>query len=165
MTCHELENRTRLPLDKRERSEPSAQGAPPRKRWTIGPARAFSRKCWALGLACAFPQRHWAIGSARALPRERRTLAQPVYPRCYGLSSPFGRLTAHRQPRANGIGVGREPHAGSVHGGCRNQDARPGAGCSHTERAACHREEKAGRRARAPRDGPRGHGGSELRAS
>lgn len=73
MTCHELENRTRLPLDKRERSEPSAQGAPPRKRWTIGPARAFSRKCWALGLACAFP-------------RERRTPAQPVHPRCYGLS-------------------------------------------------------------------------------
>lgn len=73
MTCHELENRTRLPLDKRERSEPSAQGAPPRKRWTIGPARAFSRKCWALGLA-------------RAFPRERRTLAQPAHPQCYGLS-------------------------------------------------------------------------------
>lgn len=42
MTYHELENRTRLSPDKRERSEPSAQGTPPRKRWTIGSARAFS---------------------------------------------------------------------------------------------------------------------------
>lgn len=78
MTCHELENRTRLPLDNRERSEPSAQGAPPRKRWTIGPARAFSRKCWALGLARALPWECWA--SARPV-RSRGNVGHWLSPR------------------------------------------------------------------------------------
>lgn len=121
MTCHELENRTRLPQAKGRALGHPLSAHPSRKRWTIGLASVFV-KMMSLRFGPCTPTGTPDTGSARASPMLR---AEP---------SPFGRLTAHHQPCTDGIGIGREPHASFVHGGCRNQDVRPGAGRNHARR-------------------------------